>query len=111
MTDDRLRRVLDCLALARSSLEVSEERTGTLSGRLDTVYRDIAGGDPYTAQYALRTIISDLGELKTRPPGVVQGAAKLTQKVEWVLYPGVAEAIKQLKSALEILEANFGLKE
>jgi hypothetical protein len=61
-------------------------------------------GDPYAAHYTLRGIISDLNGMTTLLPDVAIGTATLTQNIEPVLLPGVADAIGQLESAVTLLK-------
>jgi hypothetical protein len=106
MTTDRFKPVRDHLVAACNLLAGSSERTEVLSDRLRAVERQMDWrGDPHAALHALPAIIADLGELKEATPGVATGTTKLTQDPEKVPVPGVADAIVQLETAVNLLKA------
>jgi hypothetical protein len=87
VTADPFKPVREHLAIARTSLELSKPRTDTLLDNIRAVERQMDWrGDPYSAHYTLRGIISELSALPT-------------------LLPGVAVAIEQLESAVTLLDA------
>ena len=106
MTVDPFKPVRDHLAVARTSLEASRPGTDAPLDRVRAVERQLEWrGDPYTADYELKAIIADLGELKAAPPEDAAGVRVPEPSAAPVLMPGVAEAIGQLGQAAAILKA------
>jgi hypothetical protein len=92
MIDDSFKPVRNHLVVACTLLAGNSERTDALSDRLRAVERQMDWrGDPHAALYALPAIIADLGGLEGTTPGAAP--------------PGVAEAIAQLETAVDLLKA------
>ena len=107
---DPFKGVRDHLTVARVSLTASKPRTDDLRIRVETIKRQLLDsthkhyhGDPQLACDELEEIVGDLKKLDRVPAATAPGGAKLTQGTTKELLPGVAEAIKQLQSVIDLL--------
>jgi hypothetical protein len=103
MTKTPLDLVRDRLAIARVRLQESVPGATPFIGRLLTIDQQLSEGDNQRARADIRTIITELGDLRSTRHATADPAAKLVQDPSEELLPGVADAIVQLSKAVDLL--------
>jgi hypothetical protein len=103
MTKTSLDLARDRLAVARVCLQESVPATTPFINRLLTVDQQLGEGEEQHAGADIRTIITELGSLKS-PRHTSAGSAKIpVQDPSEELLRGVAAAIVQLSKAVDLL--------
>ena len=103
MTKTPLDLVRDRLAIARVCLQESVPKTTPFIDRLLTIDERLGEDDHQQARADIRTIITELGDLKSARPATAGQAEKLAQDPSEELLRGVADAIIQLSKAVDSL--------